>query len=239
MKKVIFFLKSSILVAFFITILFFVNNKMSEQYISLQSINIQPSDVSFINEKMILEYMLDGQIIFDSCLVKNYELKTLEALLDSHINIKNAEVFMDLKGKLSIDIFQRVPLVRIITKDKSYYLDDIANVMSTSSFYTPRVLVVTGDIEEKNHLEIFNFINTINKNDFWKSQFTQIHYQNNEYILVPSVGNHKIYFGLLEDVNQKLDNLYHFYREVLPAKGWQTYSNINLKYQNQIVCTKN
>ena len=238
MKKVIIFLKSLILVVFFIVIIFFVNTKMSKQYISLQSINIQPSDVSFINEEMILEYMLDNQIVFDSCEVKDYELKTLENLLDSHVNIKNAEVFMDLEGKLSIDIFQRVPLVRIITKDKNYYLDDIANVMSISPFYTPRVLVVTGDVEEKNHLEIFNFMNTINKNDFWKSQFTQIHCQNNEYVLVPSVGNHKIYFGLLEDVNQKLDNLYQFYREVLPAKGWQTYSNINLKYQNQIVCTK-
>ena len=52
------------------------------------------------------------------------------------------------------------------------------------------------------------------------------------------LGEHKIHFGLLTRVNEKLDNLYQFYQQAMPLKGWQTYSDISLKYKNQIVCTK-
>ena len=42
----------------------------------------------------------------------------------------------------------------------------------------------------------------------------------------------------LTDINEKLENLYQFYKQAMPLKGWQTYSDISLKYSNQIVCTK-
>ena len=48
----------------------------------------------------------------------------------------------------------------------------------------------------------------------------------------------KIYFGLLTNIHEKLDNLYQFYKQVMPVKGWQTYRDISVKYNNQIVCTK-
>ena len=33
-------------------------------------------------------------------------------------------------------------------------------------------------------------------------------------------------------------NLYQFYKVAMPVKGWQTYSDINLKFNNQIVCAR-
>ena len=57
-------------------------------------------------------------------------------------------------------------------------------------------------------------------------------------ILIPRVGEQKIHIGNLDNTKEKLDNLYQFYNVALPIKGWQTYSDINLKYKNQIVCTK-
>ena len=37
---------------------------------------------------------------------------------------------------------------------------------------------------------------------------------------------------------EKLDNLYHFYKIAMDLKGWQTYSDINLKFNNQIICVR-
>ena len=48
----------------------------------------------------------------------------------------------------------------------------------------------------------------------------------------------KIHLGELVNVTKKLENLYQFYKQAMPVKGWQTYSDISLKYNNQIVCTK-
>ena len=78
----------------------------------------------------------------------------------------------------------------------------------------------------------------VNKSDFWKSQITQLHFYDNEFIIIPRVGDHKIYFGELLNINSKLENLFQFYTKVIPTKGWQKYKNVILKYENQIVCTK-
>ena len=61
---------------------------------------------------------------------------------------------------------------------------------------------------------------------------------NQEVILIPRVGSHKIHFGLLVDIRNKLDYLYQFYTKIIPIKGWQQYSDINLNFKNQIICTK-
>ena len=129
-------------------------------------------------------------------------------------------------------------VVKIITKDDNYYLDANGSIMPISDYYTPRVLVVNGDVSDQNHQEILEFVDIINKSEFWKAQITQLYLIDKECILIPRVGDHKIHFGLLNRVNEKLEYLYQFYQQAMPLKGWQNYSEISLKYKNQIVCTK-
>ena len=73
--------------------------------------------------------------------------------------------------------------------------------MPISRRYTSRLLLVNGDVEEQHHKEIFDFVQIINSSTFWKAQIVQMYFIKNEVILVPRVGEHKIYFGLLKDVN--------------------------------------
>jgi cell division protein FtsQ len=44
--------------------------------------------------------------------------------------------------------------------------------------------------------------------------------------------------GELDGYRAKLDKLQRFYLRGLSYEGWDTYRYINLKYKNQIVCTK-
>ena len=60
----------------------------------------------------------------------------------------------------------------------------------------------------------------------------------NEVELIPRVGNHRIMLGTFEGFEEKLDKLQLFYEQAIPKVGWEKYSIINLKYKNQIVCTK-
>ena len=103
---------------------------------------------------------------------------------------------------------------------------------------TQQLIVFTGDISNNDHEEIFSLINTIKLSEFWSAQITQVHFEDNDVILIPRVGNHKIKVGDLRGIYEKLDKLYHFYKVVIPTKGWEFYKEINLKYNNQIVCTK-
>jgi cell division protein FtsQ len=238
MKKVLQILKWGMLLSLMVVVLSFTNQKQNKQMVFLNQINIEVSEDKFMTEQIALRYIKQQDFNFDSVALSNFYLNELEIAFLQHPAIKNAEVYSNQKGVININLQQRKAVVRIKTDNTDYYLDEQGMKMPLSSEYTPRVLVVTGDVNESKHSSVFSFIEIINKDIFWKSQITQVHFSNNEVIIIPRVGSQKIHFGTLTDVNKKLGNLYQFYKQAMPIKGWQTYSEISLAYNNQIICTK-
>ena len=175
---------------------------------------------------------------FDSVLVNDFQKEDLENLLLTHPSIKNVEVFANQKGAINFTIFQKQAIVRVKGNNADYFLDSFGNRMEISSHYTPNLIVVTGDVTPDKHKNIFDFVNEINESEFWKAQLTQMHFSGKEIILIPRVGGHKIHLGSFENTKEKLEELYQFYKIAMPTKGWQTYTDISLKFNNQIVCTK-
>ena len=238
MKKVLQILKWGMLLSLMVVVLSFTNQKQNKQMVFLNQINIEVSEDKFMTEQIALKYIKQQDFNFDSVALSNFYLNELEIAFLQHPAIKNAQVYSNQEGEININLLQRKAVVRIKTDYTDYYLDEQGMKMPLSSDYTPRVLVVTGEVNESKHSSIFSFIEIINKDIFWKSQITQVHFSNNEVIIIPRVGSQKIHFGTLTDVNKKLGNLYQFYKQAMPVKGWQTYSEISLAYNNQIICTK-
>ena len=74
---------------------------------------------------------------------------------------------------------------------------------------------------------------------FLKAQIEQVYVdKTGEFELFPRVGNHIIVFGNAEDIDKKFERLLIFYRNGLSKTGWNKYNVINIKYENQVVCSK-
>jgi len=75
-----------------------------------------------------------------------------------------------------------------------------------------------------------------------QSLIGQIHRKHNgDFVLIPQVGGQKIVFGTAFsdlEVEEKFRKLKVFYKEAIPYEGWNTYEEISLKYNKQIVCKK-
>jgi cell division protein FtsQ len=108
-------------------------------------------------------------------------------------------------------------------------------------------------IEKKSQLthafltKLVTFVELVEADDFWTSQIVQINvlgsdvgaWQEPQLELVPRVGSHIILLGTLDgDETAKLRKLRLFYSEGMPHAGWDSVSYINIKYKDQIVCTK-
>ena len=238
MKKVFQILKWGMLLALTVVVLAFTNKKQEQQLVQLNQINIEKSVDEFVTEEIALAYIEDKTFDFDSLELSQFYINDLEEVLQNHPAVKEVEVYSNQQGVMNVKLQQRKAVVRIKTSSADYYLDEDGLEMSLSKNYTPRVLVVSGDVNSLYHTDIFNFVGEINKSEFWKSQITQLHFQQDEVIVIPRVGNQKIHFGTLTNINEKLENLYQFYKQAMPVKGWQAYSDISVKYNNQIVCTK-
>ncbi len=185
---------------------------------------------------------------------------TIEKIVLTNSLIRECKVFTTSNGSLTIEINQREPVIRIIdSKGRNYYLDREGSVLSTSARFTPHLLVANGHIKTpfetgrlqnifnpnydqsaKTLRELFELCNFIQSNTFWNAQIVQVYVnRNKEYELIPRVGPHIILLGSLQDYEAKFEKLQIFYKEGLNQVGWNQYLYINLKFKDQIVCSKN
>ena len=86
---------------------------------------------------------------------------------------------------------------------------------------------------------LYTLAKYVNDDEFWQALIQQIYVTpQHEFELIPNIGNHRIILGNLDDMEGKFSKLLLFYRKGLSKTGWDKYSIINLKYKNQVVCTK-
>ena len=238
MNKGITFLANLILIVILIGLTSVTNDRQSVQENRLKEIKIIKSNNNFVNRSQLLDFLEFNNIQLDLLISDSYSNYKLEKLVESHPAIKNVEVFSNQKGEIKIRVQQKKAIARVKSSTNDYFLDEYGLEMLKPDNCTQQLIVFTGDISNNDHKEIFSLINTINLSEFWSAQITQVHFEDDDVILIPRVGNHKIKVGNLRNIYEKLDKLYHFYKVIIPTKGWEFYKEINLKYNNQIVCTK-
>jgi cell division protein FtsQ len=179
--------------------------------------------------------------------VEDLDITRVEQAVETDAYVGDAEVYLDTKNRLQVAIKQREPILRI--KDavgSDYYLDQGGHKFLWSRNYTPRVLVATGNIpayqedflqKEKSLLKDLYLLNEhIQKNEFWSHMIQQIHVNNyGEFILVPEIGTHKILFGNIVEMDEKLKKLEIFYNEGITYTGWKEYDVLDVRFKQQVI----
>lgn len=206
----------------------------------------------FVTEDEVIAIMdgFMGESIGKS--VDEIDLHLAEKLLNQRSAIKESQVSITRSGELRIDITQRKPVLRIQTENGGFYVDQTQYIFPLVSTFTSYVPVVSGHIplhigqehrgkatdDGENWMEkIMELGNFMGNDPFWNAQIEQIYVDSNgDIILSPRVGEHRIIFGDLKDIETKFNKLYTFYKNIVPAEGWDKYSSVNLKYKGQIVC---
>jgi len=228
-------LKWIVVVYIFGTMLVFANTKQKQEAYFLDNIEVSNNVTNrFLHKDLIKSYLSNEIENFNQTTVAK-----LEAKLTEHPIVKDVEVFAGLDGKTNIRLEQRNPIVRVKGAPLDYYLDKEAYKMPWSKEYTPRLIVAGGYVSEDHHSDLVKIISFITNDKFWNSQIIQVYIdKNQDFILTPRVGDYKIILGDTDYLNDKFNKLFLFYKNVLKLKGWNNYSEINLKFNNQIVCTK-
>jgi cell division protein FtsQ len=86
---------------------------------------------------------------------------------------------------------------------------------------------------------LYKLAKYISHDPFLKAQIDQIYVTElNEFELIPRVGNHVIMLGTADDLDDKFRKLIVFYHLGLNKIGWNKYNVINIKFKNQVVCSK-
>jgi cell division protein FtsQ len=208
-------------------------------------------------EQLITPELIKSKLRPDTLIGKKLnegDLIKIEKKINSIALLSKADAYTSLTGNLHIHAKQCQPIVRVFTSsNKSYYFDQYGDVIPVSTNYPSRVLVANGNIrftyaDTLNVLELkdrsllkdlFILSEYIYNDRFLKAQIDQIYVNSQkEFELVPKVGKHIIVFGGIDKMEDKFKRLMQFYLEGLNKTGWNKYSKVNLKFDNQVVCTR-
>jgi cell division protein FtsQ len=235
--------------AWFVVILGFVSGEADQ--VLCNRIDVVISDTvhnRFVTDADIRALLRSEGLKLQGYPLKGINTRELEKLLEKNPYIRGAEVSTDVTGRMEIDLEQSVPLVRIMPEGREgFYLDTEGKVLPLSKKFVPYVLLVSGYIKtsEKSKSaegqigEIYAFCSYLVNHPLWRDQIVQIYVnRKGEYELIPRVGAHQILMGSLDQWENKLEKLELLYRQGLSTYGWNNYNTINLKYNNQIICTK-
>lgn len=172
--------------------------------------------------------------------MKEINTEKIERKLIAYDMISNIEAYKTPSRMIKLEVEQKMPILRVNSTSGNYYVDNRGSVMPLSRHYVAHVLVASGYIDKELATgDLYHFARFLQENEFWNDQIDQVYVDaDNEIELIPLVGNHKILLGSFDDYQKKLENLKLFYEQAIPKVGWEKYSLINLKYRNQIVCTK-
>lgn len=181
--------------------------------------------------------------------VSSLNLKLIEQDIEQLPFVDSAEVFLNQKQELHVNVFQKRPILRIINNDNvSYYLTNKNQKMPLSTNFTARVPIAMGNVLSNKSAKrdsifqnaLFELITALRQDTFFNAFIDQIIVdENGEIELVPLSGTHTVLFGFAhEQISKKLQRLKTFYKEAMPRKGWNTYEKLNVKFDNQIVCVK-
>ncbi|MBJ59604.1 MAG: hypothetical protein CMP64_03360 [Flavobacteriales bacterium] len=224
-----------------IFLLAFTNTRYSNNTCVDYRINLADENTSLITRGEIILLMESINDSIVGTTIAEVPIYEIERKIESLNDVQNAEVYINMEGMLHIDVIQKKAIVRVSPKiGNDFYMDAQGSIFALSNNYTKHLLVASGNIQDTaDYIAVLNLAKQISSDSLWSSQIMQIYIKENKEIeLIPRVGNHKILFGDISDVEEKLRRLYLFYKKGVNQVGWNDYEEINLKFKNQIVCVK-
>lgn len=201
-----------------------------------------------MDEKDILKLLAGKSGKIKGQPLASLHLDTLEGVLEKTPWIRDAELYLDNKEVLHVTVTERTPVARVFAANgKSFYIDVDAKQLALSDKMTARVPVFTNFPTAKVVLkkdsillrQVLDIASFINADPFWLSQVAQVDITTeNEFEVVPVVGNHIVRFGDAKDIDKKFRRLRLFYDNIVSKTGFDKYKAIDVQFAGQVVATR-
>jgi len=167
------------------------------------------------------------------------DLNKVEKSIDKNPMVDKAEVYATIDGKLKALVIQKKPVARIFSATKSYYLDYKGNVMPLSESETARVPLVSGSIDKADAKQLSELLDYIYDDGFLKKNITGLAVMPWGDVVMDVRGyDFNIVFGKPINIDRKFKNYKAFLQDAIKDTLTENYKTINLKFTQQVVCTK-
>ncbi|CAL2088702.1 Cell division protein ftsQ [Tenacibaculum sp. 190524A02b] len=217
----------------------FASKRNGHKKVKNTVVEFRAGDNNFLTHNAVDKLLIQNEEFVKNQAKRVVDLHSLEANVSANPYVEEATVFLTINGELKTLIKQRKAIARIVDKGTSYYVDKYGVKMPLSSNFSARVPLVFGVEGTEEIKELTQLIEIILSDDFFTKEIIAIERNaQNEYVFTVRTGSYKVVFGNLEKAKIKFKKLKAFYNKALLDGSIKKYKTINVKYHNQVVCTK-
>ena len=193
----------------------------------------------FIKQETVNKLLIENKKDASAIGKEKLDLNRLEKSINTNPMIEKSEVFVSIDGILNAVVVQKTPIARVFDETGSCYIDYQGSIMPLSEEYTARVPIVSGEISKENKAELNKLLQFVYDDEFLKKNIIGIQILPGGSLKMLSRNfNYEIEFGKTINVERKFNNYKAFYQKAVSDSSLHHYKKINLKFTQQVVCTK-
>ena len=169
------------------------------------------------------------------------DLAAVEKAASKSPFLRDCKAGTSIGGAVVLYAVQRRPIVRVVAQGQEYYIDDKGVKVPLSKIGSPDIIVASGAVKPsgKSREDVYALAKYLDQHPDLSPLFDQIYRDGvGDIYLTPKIGNHVVQLGTIDSLDTKFHNLMALYHRGLPQAGWETYSQVSVKYSGQVVCTK-
>lgn len=165
---------------------------------------------------------------------------SIEQAIAEHPMVRRAECYLSNEAEAIIRVEQRQPILRVIAGNDSYFVDSDRERMPIRESVTAQVPIAIGNIGQRMACnELADLALWLGKNKYWAEKIRRINVHHSKHIdLIQSPDGTRIMIGDLSHYPEQLERLQTLYQKGFDQIGWQTYAEIDLRFDGQVVCRK-
>jgi len=229
------------------TLLVAANRKSAGHACREVVIGIKGSGEKFYIEKgdilKTLEATAGGTLMHRS--LAAIDLSKLEQKLEGDQWIRDAELYFDREGVLHVFVEEREPVARVFTTaGQSFYIDSSGHRMPLLEKVSARVPVFTGftaarKLRAKDSAllaSVKTLASIIYHHPFWQAQTGQVDIlPDGKFEIIPVIGDHIVKLGAAEHLEDKLERVLLFYKQVMQKTGFHKYAAVDVQFARQVI----
>jgi len=195
----------------------------------------------FVQKDSLMAYAKAVSGLRQHAKINSVDMQRISKLLSDNPWIERGSAFIDLNDTLSITAKEYEPVLRVFGVDgRSVYVTAEGTLIPSSPHYTPHLLIASGNFEEQSGIaEALAIAQAINADAYLAEHIGQI-YRNQDQEFEVTVNNlpAKVILGDTTDLDSKLSRLRTLLEKYNNTEELIGYKTLDIKYKNQIVCTK-
>jgi cell division protein FtsQ len=230
------------LILMFIIVIFlfsFTSNRNENRKLTKSVVVFVGDNAPFVKQETVNKLLIENKRDASSIQKVKLDLNKLERTIDTQEMIEKSDVFVSIDGVLKAVVKQKTPIARVFDEGGSFYIDYEGNRMPLSTNFTARVPLVSGGINKKNNEDLANLLRVIYDDAFLKKNIIGIEIvPNGSLKMLNRNFDYQIDFGRMINMERKFKNYKAFFQKAVLDSSLYKYKKIDLRFTEQVVCTK-